>query len=279
MYESMEEKGSLLGPECSPAKESRPLVNSAKKVVVENIASFFKTWVSVISLVGVIIMALFGFSFIQRPRTSYYDRSSKSQLKSSSTFTIYSSEFEDGDRMPTEYTCIASDGGISPPLKWKNAPSGTVQYMLLLSTINDDPDQDAPCVRYDWTLYDIPADTSEIKEGNSDDVGTEGGTFPNESGVSKYYYKPPCPHGEGEKTYTYTLYALSDDLVKIAKKSNDDDYYKYAGPELLIEAEQNGIILDTASLDVKIYCENVSCSQMGRRKALITNPDDDGACI
>jgi phosphatidylethanolamine-binding protein (PEBP) family uncharacterized protein len=280
MSESMDEKGSLLAPGSSPVrKESRPMVNSsAKKVVVENIASFFKTWVSVISLVGVIVIALFGFSFVQRPRTSFYDRSSKSSFKSNK-FTLYSTEFDDGDSIPVDYTCFASDGGVSPPLKWTNAPSGTVQFMLLLSTENDDTNKGDTCTRYDWVLYDIPADTTKIKEGNSDNVGTEGGTFPNTSGVTKYYYKPPCPQGEGEKTYTYTLYALSDDLAKIAKKSNDDDYYKFAGPELLIEAEKNGIILDTASFTATITCDDDACSQKGGVKGLITNADDDGACI
>jgi phosphatidylethanolamine-binding protein (PEBP) family uncharacterized protein len=262
---------------CEKTPESQK-VTSARKVVVENILYFFKSSMSVVALIGVISVAFLGFSFIQRPRSSFYDRSSKSSFKSSK-FTLSSTAFDDGDSLPVEYTCSGSNGGASPPLKWSNPPSGTVQYMLLLSTTNDDKDKGDTCIRYDWVLYDISADTTKIKEGNSDNVGTEGGTFPNTSGEAKYYYKPPCPRGDGEKSYTFTLYALSDDLAKIAKKTNDDDYYKYVGPELLIEAEQNGIILDTATLSATIYCSDDECSEKGGVNGLVTNPDDDGACI
>jgi phosphatidylethanolamine-binding protein (PEBP) family uncharacterized protein len=102
-----------------------------------------------------------------------------------------------GGTLPAAYTCDGT--GSTLPLAWTNAPSGTAEYALLLST--------APTtgtVKYDWVLYHIPATVSSLAK-DSFLVGTVGlgddgpGTI----------YDPPCSQGPGAKVYTFTLYALS----------------------------------------------------------------------
>jgi hypothetical protein len=53
---------------------------------------------------------------------------------SDSDFVISSSAFTDGGYLPDAYTCLADDGGVSPPLEWSGAPDGTVQYVLFMNS-------------------------------------------------------------------------------------------------------------------------------------------------
>ena len=55
-----------------------------------------------------------------------------------------------------------------------------------------------------WILYDIPADVTNLSK-NSVGVGTLGTNSVN----GNTEYAPPCSKGPEEKTYTYTVYALS----------------------------------------------------------------------
>jgi phosphatidylethanolamine-binding protein (PEBP) family uncharacterized protein len=101
-----------------------------------------------------------------------------------------------GSTMTATYTCDGT--GSSPDLSWSNAPSGTTEFALLMSTVA--PDQ----TKYNWVLYNIPAGTTQLKV-NSFGIGSTGiGDDGNYAG-----YQAPCSSGSGDKTYTFTLYALS----------------------------------------------------------------------
>ena len=113
---------------------------------------------------------------------------SNNKKKSSKTFTLYSSEFSDGDYLPDAYTC--SGKGLSPPLYWKYAPSGTKQFFLYLKTDVYRDRYDFLYTRVDWTVYNIDADVEKIQTDNSGKVGTIGGTYP---GESMHEYNAPCP--------------------------------------------------------------------------------------
>lgn len=116
---------------------------------------------------------------------------------SSTTFTLTSSAAVNNGALPAAYTCDGT--GSTLPLAWSNAPAGTAEFALLLST--------APTpgtVKYDWVLYHIPATTTSLAQDTflvgTVGVGDDGpGTI----------YDPPCSQGPGAKTYTITLYALS----------------------------------------------------------------------
>ena len=74
-------------------------------------------------------------------------------------FTISSSAFKDGGRLPTKMAgnnksnpnCVGEN--VSPQLSWSNPPAGTKSYVLLMS----DPEGRAPAGVSHWVAYGIPA--------------------------------------------------------------------------------------------------------------------------
>jgi PKD repeat protein len=114
---------------------------------------------------------------------------------SSSSMTLSSTAFADGGRIASTYTCDGT--GLVPPIAWSGAPAGTVEYALTLTTVALDG------TKYNWVLYRIPAVTNSIVDGTS--VGISGKST---DGSDLRYYAP-CSTGPGDKTYVFTLYALS----------------------------------------------------------------------
>jgi hypothetical protein len=110
-----------------------------------------------------------------------------------STFSLSSSL---GGTMTEPYTCDGT--GSSPDLSWSNAPSGTTEFALLMST--QAPGQ----IKYNWVLYKIPVGTNKLNR-DTFGVGIAG------LGDDGAYlgYQAPCSSGAGLKSYTFTLYALS----------------------------------------------------------------------
>jgi Raf kinase inhibitor-like YbhB/YbcL family protein len=123
-------------------------------------------------------------------------------------FSLTSSAFGGGDRIPTKYTADGVD--LSPPLQWSNLPEGTVT----LAMICDDPDVSRRSSWVHWIIYDIPALAPGLpmgierspklshplsaKQGRTswrrDNIGWQG---------------PSPPPGTGDHHYTFTLYALA----------------------------------------------------------------------
>jgi len=115
----------------------------------------------------------------------------------SSNFTLTSDAGVNNGSMPVEYTC---DGvGSSPALAWTNAPAGTKEFALMMTTIPVDGG-----TKWNWVLYGIPASTTSLAKNN-----TTVGTIGVGSNGSTLAYAPPCSQGPGDKTYTFTIYALS----------------------------------------------------------------------
>lgn len=109
---------------------------------------------------------------------------------------LTSPAFSDQGTLPREYTC---DGvGTSPPLEWSGAPLGTVELVLLVTTVAKDG------LKWNWVLRAIPPSATELAAGSS--LGVTGLT----SDGPELGYSPPCSQGPGAKAYTFTLYALSD---------------------------------------------------------------------
>lgn len=124
------------------------------------------------------------------------DDSGKSQQQANvSEFVLTSSDMVNGGHLPITYTC---DGeSISPPLSWSGAPETTQSYALIMH--HNAPDG----VHWYWTMYHISADATQIKSDET--LGILGTNSVNNLNV----YAPPCSKGPGEKSYTYTIYALS----------------------------------------------------------------------
>ena len=110
---------------------------------------------------------------------------------------LASPAFEEGETIPTEYTCEGE--GVSPPLQIDNLPDGARTLVLIV----DDPD--APGGTWDhWVAFDI-APTSEIAR----DVGALGTAGLNS--WSTIGYGGPCPP-TGTHRYIHQVYALDTEL-------------------------------------------------------------------
>lgn len=78
-------------------------------------------------------------------------------------------------------------------------PVGTAGYAVVMHHVNPDGKN-----KWYWVLYNIPADVHSLQK-NTTGVGTLGSNSVN----GRTEYAPPHSRGPGEKTYIYTVYALS----------------------------------------------------------------------
>jgi Raf kinase inhibitor-like YbhB/YbcL family protein len=130
-------------------------------------------------------------------------------------FALISPAFEPNGKMPAEFT---GDGdGISPPLKWSNAPKGTKCFALQLW---HKPMANADEVKSYWVISNIPADVTSL-EKNSKTVGVAGLNDKKRTG-----YDPMNSKGPGVKEYHVTMYALSAEPKLEAGKFNRADLLK-----------------------------------------------------
>lgn len=125
---------------------------------------------------------------------------------------LRSSAFDHSGSMPAKYTCDGKD--VNPPLTISDVPAGARSLALIM----DDPDV-PKSIRTDgiwdhWIVFNIPAETREIAEGQ-EPAGVHGqGT----SGNAEYH--GPCPP-DREHRYLFKLYALDQmlDLPAVSSKA------------------------------------------------------------
>ncbi len=146
-----------------------------------------------------------------------------------SSLTLEGAEFRDGGTLPAEATCDGA--GLSPALRWRGAPEGTVEYALVMSTQAKDGK------KWNWVLFGIPDDTVALAKASSG-VGTAGLT----SDGPELAYAAPCSQGPGAKSYTFTLYALSGSPTLPAQAR------EVTGP--VLESAVAPLTLSTTSLTV-----------------------------
>jgi phosphatidylethanolamine-binding protein (PEBP) family uncharacterized protein len=119
------------------------------------------------------------------------------ESNTSTSFSLTSSDLPADGRLPEEYTCDGA--GSTLPLEWSGAPADTQSYAVVMHHVAA-PDE----IHWYWILYDIPATVNKL-EKNTSGVGTLGSNINN----NLAQYSPPCSKGPGDKTYIYTVYALS----------------------------------------------------------------------
>ncbi len=120
------------------------------------------------------------------------------------TLTLKSNAFDNGDVIPSKYTCEGED--ISPPLVWAGVPE-TARSLVLIVDDPDAPDPKAPKMTWvHWVLYNIPPDVSGLPEDIMSaklPPGTEEGL----NDWNRTGYGGPCPP-IGRHRYFHKLYAL-----------------------------------------------------------------------
>jgi Raf kinase inhibitor-like YbhB/YbcL family protein len=139
---------------------------------------------------------------------------------------IKSSAFSSGASIPTKYTCDVPDV-TNPALQFSGVPAKAKSLVLIVED-PDVPKTMMPSGVFDhWLVWDIPATSKGIKEGES----TQG-----INGMSKPGYIGPCPP-DREHRYFFRLYALDSTLqgIKIANRAE-------------LEAAMKGHVIEQAEL-------------------------------
>jgi len=185
-----------------------------------------------------------------------------------STLTLESLVMGDGESLPTTYTC---DGdSVSPPLNWRGAPDDTVEFALLMDHIAAPDD-----VHWYWVMYNIDQDISSLDADETlGNLGTNSVNALNE-------YAPPCSQGPGVKSYTFTLYALSDSPDFSTVLTVDRDALLTAIEDITLESVEISVNYERgSSVDIS-RCETIqqTISEAGFNESVGVTCDDEYAYI
>jgi Raf kinase inhibitor-like YbhB/YbcL family protein len=139
-------------------------------------------------------------------QTAGYNRMTAPRDESTTRHLVLSSvAFRDGERVPVRHTCDGED--LSPPLAWTGVPVETRSFAL----ISDDPD--APRGTWvHWLIWNLPADTVELKEGVPPGPELKSGARQGLNDGGEMGYGGPCPPPGKAHRYFFRLYALDTTL-------------------------------------------------------------------
>ncbi len=144
--------------------------------------------------------------------------------------------FDGGGSIPAKDTCDGQD--VSPPLAWVGAPEGTRAFVLIM----DDPDA-PPGTWVHWVLFNVPADTTGLKEDlpKTETLadGSAQGACWGVSSFSRVGYHGPCPPPGKPHRYFFRLYAL-DTPLDLPARASQADVRRAAEGHVLAEAELMG---------------------------------------
>lgn len=145
------------------------------------------------------------------------------------TFVLESPAFRHGSEIPRKYTRTGEN--LSPPLEWKDPPSGTRSFALIV----EDPDAPSGTFRH-WAVYDIDPRSSRLPEGAPIEPAHSG---VNDFGRQKYDGPQP-PKGHGVHRYHFRLAALDRETLGVSRNARVSDVWKAAKPYIIAEAELVG---------------------------------------
>jgi len=118
---------------------------------------------------------------------------------------ITSSAFENGETIPTRYTCEGNN--VSPPLSWEGVPDKTKSLALVM----DDPD--ASGIFTHWVIYNLPVTPSGLQEDASLSDRLSEGLREGINDFGDQGYGGPCPpRGNPPHRYKFRLFALDQKL-------------------------------------------------------------------
>ena len=154
--------------------------------------------------------------------------------------SLSSLAMSDGGSLPVTYTC---DGdSLSPPLSWNGAPEGTDEYAVVMHHVPGPGD-----THWYWVMYGIDQSVTHLDaDENQGILGTNSVNGLNE-------YAPLCSQGPGLKSYTFTLYALSESPDLSASLAVDRG--------TLLSAIEN---ITLESVDISVNYERGSSTDLSR---------------
>jgi len=167
----------------------------------------------------------------EKKKTESAAKEVRSKGEGKMALTITSAAFNEGDMIPSQYTCDGAD--VSPPLAWTGVPQGTKSLAL----IADDPD--APMGTWvHWVLYNLPPDTAGLPENVPPDETLPNGARQGVNDFKKFGYGGPCPPG-GTHRYFFKLYAL-DTMLALSGRVTKQDLLQAMEGHILAEAQLMG---------------------------------------
>jgi len=128
------------------------------------------------------------------------------QLPSVPAFSLVSSEFADGQRLPT--SASADGGSHSPALSWSGFPPETKSFAITCF----DPDAPRPGGFWHWLVHDVPPTVTSLPSGagGPDSAALQqfgAQTLPNDAPFAHYAGARP-PSGDHEHRYFFAVHAL-----------------------------------------------------------------------
>ena len=133
------------------------------------------------------------------------------------TFTLRSKDIGGQATDKQVYNGFGCTGdNLSPELYWENPPAGTKSYAITMY----DPDAPTGSGFWHWVVFDIPANTLELKTG-AGNIRKElmpAGAIQSNTDFGQPGYGGPCPpQGHGFHQYLITIYALKTDKLGLDK--------------------------------------------------------------
>jgi Raf kinase inhibitor-like YbhB/YbcL family protein len=118
-------------------------------------------------------------------------------------FTLTSSAFNDGDTLPTEFTCAGAQ--TSPPLSWSGAPGNAGGFSLVIQDM-DVPPPNGPVVH--WLIYNIPGTETSLAPGLPQVEALPNGARQGINALRSLGYIGSCPPvGAAPHHYVFQLFA------------------------------------------------------------------------
>jgi len=135
------------------------------------------------------------------------------------TFTLKSKDIGGQATNKQVYKGFGCTGdNISPELYWENPPEGTKSFAVTMY----DPDAPTGSGFWHWVVFDIPANTSELKSDAGDLSKNLAplGSIQSTTDFGQAGYGGPCPpQGHGIHEYRITVYALKTDKLGLDKST------------------------------------------------------------
>ena len=136
-------------------------------------------------------------------------------------FSVQSSSWQDGQAMKNAYVFNSfgcTGNNLSPQISWSGAPQGTKSFAITVY----DPDAPTGSGWWHWTLFNIPADVTQLKEGASaDPKELPAGAIQGRTDFGKPGYGGACPPvGDKPHRYILTIYALKTDKIDLDENAS-----------------------------------------------------------
>ena len=131
-------------------------------------------------------------------------------LPSVPSFTVTSTDLDDGGQLPTvQLSGIMGAGGddVSPQLSWSGIPEGTKSFAVTCY----DPDAPTGSGFWHWAVADIPVSVTSLDTNAGDEKASglpDGAvTLANDAGLTRFLGSAPPP-GHGVHHYYFVVHAV-----------------------------------------------------------------------